>query len=201
MQIEGKFTLLTLGEFDKHLQSTSFKRKVSVIQNHHTYLPGYKQFTGNNHFKMVAGMEAYHKQNGFAEIAQNITTFPDGTIMICRALDKVPAGIKGANQQGICIEHVGNFDVGGDSMTPEHRRTIIGVNALLCREFGIGIDTNGIVYHHWYDLTTGKRTNGILPGSYKTCPGTNFFGGNTVSDCQNNFLPEVFKYFNAIQNF
>ena len=41
-------------------------------------------------------MENQHKERGFAEIAQNFTTFPDGKIMGCRNINFVPAGIKGA---------------------------------------------------------------------------------------------------------
>ena len=46
-----------------------------------------------------------------------------------------------------------------------------------------------IVYHHWYDLDTGKRTNGT--GNTKTCPGTAFFGGNTTEAAAANFIPLV----------
>lgn len=193
MQTNGKFILMTLDEFDQYLNKNSFNRVVKCIQNHHTYLPGYKNFNGKNHFELVTNMENFHiKDRGFAEIAQNLTSFPDGTIMVCRGLEKIPAGIKGANQYGVCIEHVGNFDTGGDAMTPQHSETIIGMNALLCREFNLEVNTDSIVYHHWYDLNTGIRTNGM--GSTKTCPGTNFFGGNTVESAAKNFIPLVQYY-------
>jgi uncharacterized protein YgiM (DUF1202 family) len=104
-------------------------------------------------------------------------------------MNTIPAGIKGANQTGICIEHVGNFNIDGDVMTEEHKETIIGINALLCNKFGLKPSTDSILYHHWYDLNTAQRTNGT--GSTKTCPGTNFFGGNKVEDCQKNFIPLV----------
>ncbi len=190
MKIQGKFMLFTLEEFAKFLADTTFKRKVNVIQNHHTYIPGYKQFKGSNHFAIVEGMENYHKtNNGWSEIAQNITTFPDGTIMICRGLEKIPAGIKGANQYGICIEHIGNFDKGGDQMTEEHKRTIVGLNALLCKEFNLTPNKDTVVYHYWYDLNTGARLNG--GGATKSCPGTNFFGGNKVEDAEKSFIPLI----------
>ena len=78
------------------------------------------------------------------------------------------------------------------SMAKAHRDSIITVNAKLCKKFKLPMDTTSIVYHHWYDLTTGKR---VKEGSLntKTCPGTNFFGGNTVENCQMNFIPEVKK--------
>jgi hypothetical protein len=142
-------------------------------------------------------MERSHLERGFAEIAQNITSFPDGTVAICRSIDKVPAGIKGANANGICMEHLGNFDLGGDAMTAAHRESIIRLNALLCKKFNLPINTDRIVYHHWYDLNSGMRTNGT--GTTKSCPGTNFFGGNSVSDCNTNFLPLVIASANNTQ--
>ncbi len=193
MQTKGKFLLMTLEEFDQYLNKNSFNRVIKCIQNHHTYIPGYKNFNGKNHFDMVINMENFHiKDRGFNEIAQNLTSFSDGTIMVGRALEKIPAGIKGANQYGICIEHIGNFDLGGDTMTPEHRQSIIGMNALLCREFNLKVNTDSIVYHHWYDLNSGIRTNGT--GTTKTCPGTNFFGGNKVEHAAKNFIPLIQDY-------
>ncbi len=74
-------------------------------------------------------------------------------------------------------------------MTSEHEDTIVKLNALLCTKFGLTPDTDSIVYHHWYDLITSQRTNGS--GTTKTCPGTNFFGGNTVQSCQQFFIPKI----------
>lgn len=189
MQKKDHFILFALDEFQDWLEENHFHRAVKLVQNHHTYLPDYRSFSGSNHFRLLEGMEDYHIHNGFNEIAQNLTTFPDGTVSVCRSLDKIPAGIKGANQGGICIEHVGNFDKGKDKMTGEHRKTILGLNALLCKKFHLAPSTDTIVYHHWYDLTTGVRTNGS--GNVKTCPGTTFFGGNSVRDAQKNFIPAI----------
>jgi len=127
-------------------------------------------------------------ERGFSEIAQNLTTFPDGTVAVCRSIDTVPAGIKGANRKGICVENVGNFD-GLDSMTPQHRDCIIQIFALLCKRFNLSPDSNSCVYHYWYDLNTGVRTNGT--GTTKTCPGTAFFSGNTVAAAEANFIPLI----------
>lgn len=185
----SNFSILTLPEFNNWVSLQYVSRLIKQIQNHHTFLPGYGQFKGGNHLKMMQSMEAFHLERGFAEIAQQFTTFPDGKIGIGRNMNTIPAGIKGANQTGICIEHVGNFNDGGDEMTQEHKNTIIGINAILCNKFGLKPSTNSIIYHHWYDLNTAQRTNGT--GSTKTCPGTNFFGGNKVEDCEKNFIPLV----------
>lgn len=193
MQQQGKFLLLSLAEFTNWLNGLKVVRKISIIQNHHTWLPDYSTFNKkpNNHFPLLLSMEKSHQERGFNEIAQNFTTFPDGTIGICRSIETLPAGIKGANNFGICIEHVGNFDAGKDVMTKAHRDTIVSMNAQLCKKFKLPINSNSIVYHHWYDLTTGKRVKEAPNTNTKTCPGTNFFGGNTIEACVQNFLPLV----------
>lgn len=190
MRKQGKFLLFEdHAEFAAWLDGTVVSRRVLLVQNHHTWLPDYATFHGNNHFALLQGMEGSHVERGFAEIAQNLTTFPDGRIAVCRSLDKIPAGIKGANTGGVCIENLGNFDAGKDQMTTAHREAIVQVNAALCRKFALTPDTDSIVYHHWYDLNTGMRTNGA--GATKTCPGTAFFGGNLVTDAAANFVPLV----------
>jgi hypothetical protein len=126
-------------------------------------------------------MERAHLERGFAEIAQNITSFPDGTLMLCRSFNTSPAGIKGANRNGICIEHLGNFDLGGDGTNAAHRETIVRPNARLLQRFSLPCDTDHVVFNHWWDLNTGERTIGA--GSTKSCPGTAFFGGNRVCGC------------------
>ncbi|HWZ44027.1 MAG TPA: SH3 domain-containing protein [Candidatus Saccharimonadales bacterium] len=186
---EGKFILFDVAEFATFLSTLQTSRQVLLVQNHHTFIPSYSDFNGGNHFARLAAMEAAHLQRGFNEIAQNLTTFPDGTVAVCRPFDIAPAGIKGANSNGLCIENLGNFDAGHDVMTGPQRDCIIRVNALLCQRFGLMPGSNSIVFHHWYDLTTGQRTNGT--GTTKTCPGTGFFGGNSVGSAEANFIPLI----------
>lgn len=185
----ANFLILSKGEFSTWLQQQSVSRNIKLVQNHHTYIPAYKHFSGANHLALMQAMQRAHLERGFTEIAQHFTTFPDGQIGVGRSLNKVPAGIKGANSNGICIEHVGNFDTGGDTLNDKHRDTIIAINAALCDRFGLIPSTDSIVYHHWYDLNTGLRTNGS--GTTKTCPGTNFFGGNKVADAEADFIPLI----------
>jgi hypothetical protein len=190
MEAHGKFTLMSIQELPRWLSSENAQRAVKLVQNHHTYDPSYAQFHSDNHFALLEGMERYQVQErGFACIAQHFTTFPDGTIATGRPLNQIPAGIKGANLYGICIENMGNFDRDKDVMTAEQRVAIIQLNASLCHRFAIQPGVETIVYHHWYDLTTGARTEGT--GDTKSCPGTAFFGGNTVDDARRNLIPEV----------
>jgi hypothetical protein len=191
MKAIGKFILLDLSEFDAWLDAQIIKRKIVLIQQHHTFVPSYKNFTGSNHFQLCQSMEQAHKERGFAEIAQNLTTFPDGKIMVCRNLNTIPAGIKGANSNGICIENVGNFDKGKDSMSSQQRECIIHITHSLLQHFHLAAGEQTVVYHHWYDLNTGKRILKEGTGSTKTCPGTGFFGGNTVEAFKAGMLKEL----------
>ena len=189
METKNGFTLMDSTEFIAWLPKQIISRKIIAVQQHHTWSPGYRHFNGSNHFSLSSSMRDFHLERGFSDIAQHFTTFPDGKICTGRSLNQIPAGIKGANTGAICIENLGNFDNGGDSMKPEHRDSIISVTATLLKYLGLNADTSGILYHHWYDLTTGLRTNGT--GNTKSCPGTDFFDGNSVQNCQNNFIPSV----------
>jgi hypothetical protein len=182
MKTQGQFTLFdTLDELAKFLEKP-VQRKITRTLVHHTLIPGYANFTGTNHFTLLKGMKAAHLARGFSDIGQNLTIFPDGKVAVCRSFENDPACTKGANSRSVCIENVGNFDKGEDVMTPAQRNAIIQVNALLCSRFKIPVDTENILYHHWFNLTTGVRNDGR--GNNKSCPGTSFFGGNKVSDCK-----------------
>ncbi len=196
-QIQDQFVLYTRDEFKNYLENTQFSRKIDKVQNHHTYIPNYTHFFKDNPpkpFKWLNSMKASHLQRGFRDIGQNLTTFPDGTIALCRNMNNTPAAIKGANTGSVAIEHLGYFDIGQDDMTDEHKETIVFLNAALCKRFGLLPSDNTILYHHWFDLNTGKRTNGS--GSTKSCPGTNFFGGNTVEAANKNFIPLIVQKIN-----
>lgn len=190
MKTKSSFTQMTLEEFEQWIVAQKVARTLLFLQQHHTYSPDYALFKGNNHFELQKSMRDYHvNHNGWSDIAQHFTIFPDGMIVTGRSLEAIPAGIKGCNSNAICIENLGNFDTGGDEMTNEQRESIIKVTAALCKRFSISVSTERIIYHHWYRLDTGVRNNG--KGGNKSCPGTNFFGGNKVADCQANFLPLI----------
>lgn len=194
---QGQYMIMTREEFKNWLFQNNFKRKVTLIQHHHTWAPSYKHFNGSNHMKMLKGMENYHVQKmGWKNIAQNITTFPDGKIAICRPFDTAPEGTIGvkANSVGLAIEHVGNFDKGNDAMTPSQKETIVYITALLCIKYGLTPSIDSITYHHWWNLKTGERVLDEGPDyNVKTCPGTGFFGGNSTTAAKKNFYPLVAK--------
>jgi hypothetical protein len=199
MVSKGQFILFDdYIEFDNWLNQQNIKRTIKTIQIHHTWSPNYSHFKSNNHFQLVESMKKYHTTSaGMNDIAQQISTYPDGKIMVCRSFEKNPAGIKGQNTGAICIENIGNFDINGDTMTDKHKSCIIGITASMCKKFNLTPNTDTIVYHHWFDLTSGRRNNGTY--NNKTCPGTNFFGGNKVNNAANNFIPLVAKEINKLK--
>ncbi len=191
MEKKNGFTLMTIDEFEQWIKTQQVARTVLTLQQHHTFAPSYSNFKGTNHFSMLVGMKNYHvNHNGWADIGQHFTTFPDGKIATGRSLESSPACIKGRNENALCIENVGNFDPGGDVMSAAQRDTVVRSAAAIARRFGIPVNVDKIVYHHWFDLNTGARTNGNS-GVVKTCPGANFFGGNKVEAAEQNFLPLV----------
>ncbi len=202
----AKFTIYSPPDFQKYLMSTQFSRKITVIQNHHTWEPNYSSITPT-HIEMdnLEAMRRFHIQNnGWSDIAQNLTTFPSGNIGLCRPIDLTPAGIFGANTGAICIENLGNFDAGHDVMTQAHKDTIVFLNALLCVKFNLKPVYEQVVYHHWFDRTgqrfpVDKVNNNLVGGEQKTCPGTAFFGTNTITSAQANFYPLITNDINVIK--
>jgi hypothetical protein len=194
----AQFHIYTPQEFQRYLENTVFARDIKMIQNHHTWEPNYSSLTASQgEMYWLESMRSYHiHNNGWSDIAQNLTTFPSGNIGLCRPINITPAGIFGANSGAICIENLGNFDTGHDQMTMSHRDTIFFLNAVLCMKFDLKPVEEQVVYHHWFDRT-GKRfpenvvNNNQVGSQQKTCPGTAFFGTNTITSAEANFFPLI----------
>lgn len=205
MEKQGKFILMSLPEFENYIHDLNIIsiRKINHIQQHHTLIPDYGNFNGSNHFPRLKSMEGAHIARGFKEIGQHYTTFPDGKIAVCRSLSLIPACIQGHNTGGICIENLGDFDKGKDVMNDIHKKTIIQLTGLLCFKFNLSVSSDHVVYHHWFKQSNGFRDNANNKhdlADHKTCPGTSFFGGNTVSEAEAHFLPEVLKAYNLYKS-
>lgn len=180
--------------FKAYIDGLKVTRAVKRIQLHHTWSPSYKNFTGNNHLALQKNMKSYHvNTNGWSDIGQHFTIFPDGVIMTGRSINSSPAGIYGANTGAICIECLGNFDVGGDSMTEEQSAAIVACVKILLDRFKLSAD-DGVTYHAWW-TSGGKGLGDYVRGrSAKTCPGTAFFGGNTLTAYDKNLKPLIENY-------
>jgi LysM repeat protein len=200
LAMDGKFIRMTREEFKDWILNHKFTRKVGKIQIHHTYQPSYQQFNGSNHFALMKGMEEYHVQGmKWSQISQQLTSFPDGTVVVGRSFNTAPEGSFGLlnkeamhkiEADAITIENLGNFDA--EQMTAEQRETIVTVVALLMLKYGLTPTVDSITYHHWWDINSGERVLDHGEGhAVKTCPGTKFFGGNSTTDAKNNFYPLV----------
>lgn len=201
MQQKGNFLLMDKNEFRGWLQSQSLTRKITKLQVHHTAAPNYatrKVINGvaqQDYFICLEGMRNHHiNTNKWSATGQNITVFEDGKIAISldRDLNKTPAGITGANTGALCIEIIGNFDKGGDTMTSAQRSAVVHSYACLCQRLDITPGINTIIYHAWY-TASGTYLGDYVPGkSSKSCPGTNFLGvGNSIASAKNVFIPLV----------
>jgi hypothetical protein len=190
MVVRNGFTKLSIREWEDWMGALKINRTCLYIQQHHTCHPDYSLFNGANHFYLQQEMKEHDVfQNGWAAIGQHFTVFPDGSILTGRSMEKSPACITGNNAHAVCIKALGNFEPGSDTMTSEQQGTLVRITALLCKKFNLPVTTGSIVYHHWFDLETGERNDGS--GNNCPCPGTGFFGGNTVADCRRYFLPQV----------
>jgi hypothetical protein len=190
METKMGFTKMTPSEFSGWIRNQRIARTIVKIQQHHTFLPDYRHFTGNNHFDRQQSMKHDHMvNNGWSDIGQHFTIFPDGMVVTGRNLEKTPACIYGQNANAVCIENFGNFDHNGDVMTSIQKEAIVTVTAGLITRFNLPVNTQSIIYHHWYDLSTGQRNASLR--NKKSCPGENFFGGNKEQDCENNFMPLI----------
>lgn len=202
LAMQGQYILMTRDEFKDWILNHKFARKVGKIQQHHTWSPSYQSFNGSNHFALMKSMEDYHiKGMGWSNISQQLTTFPDGKVMVGRPFDTAPEGSFGLlnksamlaiEADALAIENIGNFDTDNNKMTAEQRETIITVTALLMLKYGLTPSIDTITYHHWWDINSGERVLDHGEGhAVKTCPGTGFFGGNSTTSAKNNFYPLV----------
>ena len=195
------FTKMTPAEFKTWIHNQG-NYNYTGLQVHHTWMPDYSCFykaNGKHEDELTRqyNTQQYHKNtNGWGDIAQHFTIFPNGAIVTGRKLSNTTAiGIKGWNSNKICIEIYGNFDKGKDVMTKEQKEAVITVYGELCKKFKITPSISTIRCHAWF--TSG----GTYLGDYnksksaKTCPGTNFMGfGNSKAAIRDNFIPLIQNY-------
>lgn len=191
---EMSFKKYDIDGFKKYMDGIKVERKIERIQLHHTYSPSYAQFNGNNHDALQNGMRDYHVNvRNYSDIAQHFTIFPDGIIMTGRSFEAMPAGIFGGNAGAICVECLGNFDKGGDVMTETQKKAIVAAVKILLDKFKLKAEDN-VTYHAWWTSSGSELGDYVKGKSSKTCPGTNFFGGNTITAYENNLMPLIKNY-------
>ena len=124
-----------------------------MFQIHHTWIPEHKDFNGNNHMALQKNMRNYHMNtNGWGDIGQHITVFPDGVIVTGRDFKSMPIGISNHNRGAFMMEMIGNFDIGHDKLENEQLKTVMLLTNYFIRR------KIRIVFHRDY--------------STKSCPGS-----------------------------
>ena len=195
------FTKMTPAEFKTWIHKQG-NYKYTGLQVHHTWMPDYSCFykaDGKHEDELTRqyNTQQYHKKtNGWGDIAQHFTIFPNGAIVTGRKLSNTTAiGIKGWNSNKICIEIYGNFDKGKDVMTKEQKEAVITVYGELCKKFNITPSVSTIRCHAWFTAGGTYLGDYNKSKSAKTCPGTNFMGfGNSKAAIRDNFIPLIQNY-------
>ena len=195
------FTKMTPAEFKTWIHKQG-NYKYTGLQVHHTWMPDYSCFykaNGKHEDELTRqyNTQQYHKKtNGWGDIAQHFTIFPNGAIVTGRKLSNTTAiGIKGWNSNKICIEIYGNFDKGKDKMTKEQKDAVITVYGELCKKFKITPSISTIRCHAWFTAGGTYLGDYNKSKSAKTCPGTNFMGfGNSKEAIRDNFIPLIQNY-------
>ena len=210
MKTQNGFTLMNKNEIASYLAKQKVTRKITRLQVHHMDLPNYstwektdKKVFSEPHFGRTQSLNDYGKKtwnysDGHGKyIAQHFNVFPDGKITTGRHLNSKPIGIRGWNDEAICIEIYGDFDKGKDVMTTAQKKAVIYLYGELCKRFDIPVNTSHIRPHCWF--TAG----GTYLGKYdpnrsaKTCPGTNFMGYGCSPSGFAKFINEVKAYVNG----
>lgn len=208
MKTQNGFTLMKgVREIVEYLKKQNPSRKITRIQIHHMDLPNYdiwektdKKKFDEPHFGRTNSLNDYGKNTWGSKdvngkyIAQHFNIFPDGYITSGRSLSNNPIGIRGWNDNAICIEIYGDFDKGKDTMVKVQKDAVIALVGELCKRFKITPSENTIRYHAWFTSKGTYLGTYVAGKSGKTCPGTNFFGGNTMDTYKKNFLPAIQAY-------
>lgn len=182
-------------EFENWLKSQNVTRKINRLQVHHMGMPDYSCWKTDEHFRRQNNIKSFHKNtNGWSDIAQHFSIFPDGKIMTGRNLNLSPVGITGWNTGAICVEIYGNFDKGKDIMTAEQRESVLAFYSIACKVFNLPVNSTHIKPHAWF--TSGGTCLGTYKAgqSRKTCPGTNFMGYGNTKEAFEKFYAEIKNY-------
>lgn len=151
-----RFRLIT--GIEEYIKSVPVLRSITNIQIHHTASPTLHGYAlAKDKEAVIRAMWTYHtKSRGFRDIAQHFSVAPDG-VWDGRPLDWDSGGFLGAqNIGGICIEIIGNFDLGKEQFTGATAENTYRLVAALKRRWPAA----DIRFHR------------DQPGAGKSCPGT-----------------------------
>ena len=163
---------VTIEELLKMLDKYKFKR----FDIHHTWKPNYANLKTNTPEQLNTNMKTYHIGQNYGDIAQHITTFPDGTILIGRDFGKRPVSIANRNTGAFAMEQLGDFDYFKDVITVAQRNITLqlikyfksrGTEIAFHRDYssktcpGTSLNKQGLIEASDYHLKTGELRKGI----------------------------------------
>lgn len=190
----NNYDIITLDQFVSWLEKTNFKRQITWMAWHHTYSPNTANVKAKGFQHYVKAVQRVHMINrGWQDQAQHINVNnADGKIILGRDWELNGGGIYNDPKGDITVEIYADFD--SEIMTPECRKTVLGIAWACSKKFGIPLSEKGHKYHNWFDLNTGKELSDGQKGTRKTCPGKNFFGGYSRYAFNTGFLPALIDY-------
>lgn len=172
------FNRYDTADFVDFISSVPVNRRITNVQIHHTVIPTLQQYNdAADKEAIIRGMWRYHTvERGFRDIAQHFTIAPDG-VWDGRDLEWDSGGFLGfENEGGICIEMIGNYDIGGEKFGyPLAEVAYRAVAAILDR---------------WPDADIRFHRDQPSARGKKTCPGTSIEKQTFVSEVRVRRRPE-----------
>ncbi|MBU5311475.1 N-acetylmuramoyl-L-alanine amidase [Tissierella carlieri] len=170
----SNFRFLTIEELIKELDKYPFKQ----LHIHHTWKPAHSSFKGNNHIAMQQSMKDFHtKSNGWSNIGQHLTLFPDGTWLTGRPFNIAPASIKNWNTGALAVEMVGNFDIPGTGVENN-----LGYDKLESKQKEEMLKLIKYFIYKYGESSIKFHREG--PGANKTCPGTSLDKNKLIQEAK-----------------
>ena len=163
------FLQLSVEAFAERLAAFEFRRPVTEVHMHHTWMPDRRTWRAHHaagaDAAVIEGMWRFHReQRGFSDIAQHLTVAPDGSVWTGRDWNQPPASAVGHNgsRDGIpfMFETIGNFDEGRETLDGGQRAAVVEVIARV--QLAFGLEADALRFHNEM--------------SAKSCPGS----GSTV---------------------
>src|SRR5215207_4907983 len=163
------FLQLSVEAFAERLAAFEFRRPVTEVHMHHTWMPDRRtwraQHAADADAAVIEGMWRFHRERrGFSDIAQHVTIAPDGSVWTGRDWSQTPASAVGHNgsRDGIpfMFETIGNFDEGRETLDGAQRAAVVEVIARV--QLAFGLEADALRFHSEM--------------SAKSCPGS----GSTV---------------------
>lgn len=160
-----KFDIITPNDLPKLIQN--LRRNVHTIVWHCTATPEGREVTAQE-------IEQWHLNRKFKEIGYNLGVNLDGSLVLCRDWNKLPAHVAGFNTGTLGFYYVGGVDKNlkpKDTRTPEQIASMLAVSEVSRDSFLI-LKNKTIEFKGHRDFSPDKNGNGKIESWewVKACP-------------------------------